>query len=193
MYQTTQKRTVSPLQEQMNNESQAKQVSNGIQHSSSEANFIKNNRAKNLKQANNSDPMPMGKLKVQRIVDANLASAPPTIQRSYSTSNNIMQLGKANNRLNKQSIEGDNKKPESLKELAKHSRYKSIATDKVLGVLFIITALVIFTFSLYAFIISKFFMPYTGNQICCLIPSTIVTTLLFMYVNWVAMKYFRHS
>lgn len=147
--------------------------------------------------------MPMGKLKVQRIVDANLVSAPPTIQRSYSTSNNIMQLGKANNRLNKQSIEGENKKPESLKELAKHSRYKSIATDKVLGVLFIITALVIFTFSLYAFIISKFFMPYTGNQIldwikddeyyCCLIPSTIVTTLLFMYVNWVAMKYFRHS
>ncbi len=73
----------------------------------------------------------------------------------------------------------------------------------MLGVLFIIAAATIFTFSLYAFIISKFLMPYTGNRIldwikddeyyCCLLPSTAISTMIFMYINWVAMKYFRHS
>ena len=95
------------------------------------------------------------------------------------------------------------KQPESLIKLVKQTKYESNATDGVLGILFIVAAMVIFTFSLYAFIISKLFMPYIGNRIldwikddeyyCCLIPSTAISTFMFMYLNWVAMKYFRHS
>ena len=46
-------------------------------------------------------------------------------------------------------------------------------------------------------------MGYTGNFIldwikdddyyCYLVPATYVTTAFFMYANWTAMKYFRHS
>ena len=83
------------------------------------------------------------------------------------------------------------------------SRYVSNNTDGILGFMFILTAFIIFSFSLYAFVISKFFMPYTGNKIldwikddeyyCCLIPATIINTLIFTYFNWVAMKYFRQG
>ena len=93
--------------------------------------------------------------------------------------------------------------PESLQQLVRQTRYKSNAIDGVLGFAFLFSAMLIFSISLYAFIISKFFMPYTGNRIldwikddeyyCCLIPSTMISSVLFMYINWVAMKYFRHS
>ncbi len=63
--------------------------------------------------------------------------------------------------------------------------------------------MLIFTFSLYSFIISKYFMGYTGNKIldwikddeyyCCLLPATYFSTFVFVYANWEAMKYFRHS
>lgn len=79
----------------------------------------------------------------------------------------------------------------------------SNSTDKILGTLLIFLAAIIFSSSLYAFIISKFFMPYTGNKIldwikddeyyCCLLPATIASALVFTYFNWLAMKYFRHS
>ena len=91
----------------------------------------------------------------------------------------------------------------SLQKLVRQTKYESNATDGILGYALIITAVLIFTYSLYAFIISKLFMPYTGNKIldwikddeyyCCLIPCTMLSTVIFMYFNWVSMKYFRHS
>jgi hypothetical protein len=82
------------------------------------------------------------------------------------------------------------------------AKYESNATDEILGVFLIILSAVIFMVCFYAFIISKL-MPYTGHKIldwikddeyyCCLIPSLLITTSLMMYINWAAMKYFRHS
>ena len=97
----------------------------------------------------------------------------------------------------------DKNQPESLLKLVKQKRYESNAIDGILGVVLILGAMFTFTFGIYSFIISKWLMPYTGNRIldeikndeyyCCLLPSTLITTLFFMYINWVAMKYFRHS
>ena len=52
-------------------------------------------------------------------------------------------------------------------------------------------------------IISKIFMPYTGNAILdwvkddehyiFLVPSMVVTVIIFAYWNWVSMKFFRHN
>eukprot|EP00347_Sterkiella_histriomuscorum_P008243 403345834 len=92
---------------------------------------------------------------------------------------------------------------ESLSKLVKQSKYMSNQTDGVLGIIFLLAAGIIFSSTLYAFIISKYFMPYTGNKIldwikddeyyCCLIPATICSAAIFTYLNWLAMKYFRQS
>lgn len=94
-------------------------------------------------------------------------------------------------------------KRESLSNLVKQSKYESNATDGILGISLICVGALIFISALYAFIISKFFMPYTGHKIldwikddeyyCCLLPATFVVGVLFTYVNWLSMKYFRHS
>ncbi len=93
--------------------------------------------------------------------------------------------------------------PESLLKLVKQRRYESNAIDGILGLFLIFSALLIFTFYFYYFFISKFFIGYTGNIIldwikdddyyCYLLPATFVSTVFFMYANWSAMKYFRHS
>ena len=92
---------------------------------------------------------------------------------------------------------------ESLHKLVKQRQYESNAIDGILGVFLIIAGMLIFIVSAYSLIISKFLMPHTGNMIldwikddeyyCCLVPATLASTPLFMYANWVAMKYFRHS
>lgn len=74
-------------------------------------------------------------------------------------------------------------------------------TDGVLGILFILSGGLLWSSFLYALVISKYFMPYTGNKIldaikddeyyCCLIPITIVSAVIFSYFNWLSMKYFR--
>ncbi len=67
----------------------------------------------------------------------------------------------------------------------------------------IILGAITFIFSLYAFVLSKVVMPFTGNKILdwvkrdeyyiCLMPSLLVTGTIFVYFNWLSMKYFRHG
>ena len=75
--------------------------------------------------------------------------------------------------------------------------------DELLGYLLIITGLLIFVLSTYSMIISKLFMPYTGNKMLdyikddehymYLIPSITIVFVIFAYWNWVSMKFFRHN
>ena len=60
-----------------------------------------------------------------------------------------------------------------------------------------------FVFEIYALIVSKLFMPYTGHVVidwikddeyyCVLIPILIPVTVVFMYLNWLSMKFFKHA
>ena len=75
--------------------------------------------------------------------------------------------------------------------------------NELLGHILIILGAVVFVLSTYAMIISKIFMPYTGNKILdwikddeyyiFLVPSLAVTLVIFAYWNWVSMKFFRHN
>jgi hypothetical protein len=59
------------------------------------------------------------------------------------------------------------------------------------------------TFGIYSIVVSKLFMPMTGHKIldwikedqyyCCVVPSYIVLLMPFIWLNWTAMKYFRHT
>ena len=75
--------------------------------------------------------------------------------------------------------------------------------DELIGYILITLGALIFIFSTYSMIISKVFMPYTGNKILdwikdddhyiFLLPSMTVTIMIFAYWNWVSMKFFRHN
>ena len=75
--------------------------------------------------------------------------------------------------------------------------------DELVGYIMIGIGGLIFVSSTYCMLISKIMMPYTGNSILdwikddeyyiFLIPSLVVTTMVFGYWNWVSMKYFRHN
>ena len=75
--------------------------------------------------------------------------------------------------------------------------------DELMGYCLIFFGCVVFITSTYCMIIAKFFMPYTGNKVLdaikddehyiFLIPSMLVTVMLFAYWNWVSMKFFRHN
>lgn len=83
------------------------------------------------------------------------------------------------------------------------SKYQSNETDGILGIALILIGALLFIWMAYAYFISKYFMPYTGHKLldwikdddyyCCLVPSTLVVFFLFTYINWISMKYFRHS
>ena len=75
--------------------------------------------------------------------------------------------------------------------------------DEYLGYLLIAFGAILFMTSTYSMIIAKIFMPYTGNRMLdwikddehyiFLIPSMVVTIMIFAYWNWVSMKFFRHN
>ena len=75
--------------------------------------------------------------------------------------------------------------------------------DELMGYCFIFLGAMVFITSTYSMVISKLFMPYTGNKLLdsikddeyyiFLIPSMLVTIILFAYWNWVSMKFFRHN
>ena len=85
----------------------------------------------------------------------------------------------------------------------KRSQYDSNEMNELLGHLLIVLGAIVFVVSTYAMIISKVFMPYTGNKILdwikddeyyvFLVPSLAVTVIIFAYWNWVSMKFFRHN
>jgi hypothetical protein len=94
-------------------------------------------------------------------------------------------------------------RPKLLETLIKETRYESNETDELIGYGLITLAIIIFVSATYSMIISKIFMPYTGNKILdwikddehyiFLVPSMVVTTMIFAYWNWVSMKFFRHN
>ena len=55
----------------------------------------------------------------------------------------------------------------------------------------------------YSVIFSKVMMPYTGHFIldwikddyyyCALLPAWLLTVVILAWINWVSMKYFRHT
>lgn len=59
-----------------------------------------------------------------------------------------------------------------------------------------------FVTSSYMLVISKF-MPYTGHAVldwvkddyyyCILFPLTIPVSVVFVYLNWTSLKFFRHN
>ena len=75
--------------------------------------------------------------------------------------------------------------------------------DELMGYILIVIGALIFITSTYSMIIAKIFMPYTGNIILdwikddehyiFLVPSMVVTIMIFAYWNWVSMKFFRHN
>ena len=75
--------------------------------------------------------------------------------------------------------------------------------DELVGYFLITIGALIFIGSTYSMLIAKIFMPYTGNKILdwikddehyiFLLPSMIVTMMVFAYWNWVSMKIFRHN
>ena len=107
--------------------------------------------------------------------------------------------------MQKQNSINNNKiqKPKLLEELIKEAKYESNETDDIIGYCLIFFGAIIFVGSTYAMIISKIFMPYTGNAILdwvkddehyiFLVPSMVVTVIIFAYWNWVSMKFFRHN
>ena len=94
-------------------------------------------------------------------------------------------------------------KPKLLEELIKEAKYESNETDDIIGYLLILIGAFIFVLSTYSMIIAKIFMPYTGNAILdwikddehyiFLVPSMVVTVMIFAYWNWLSMKFFRHN
>ena len=73
---------------------------------------------------------------------------------------------------------------------------------EICGYITLLAAFLLFSFSMYGMVVSKF-MPYTGNVVldffkddyfyCLLFPALLPSTYIFMYLNWLSMKYFRHS
>ena len=90
-----------------------------------------------------------------------------------------------------------------METLIKDSQYENNEMNELLGYILILLGAIVFIMSTYSMIIAKIFMPYTGNRILdwvkddehyvFLIPSMIVTIMLFAYWNWVSMKFFRHN
>lgn len=70
------------------------------------------------------------------------------------------------------------------------------------GYFLLATTFLFFVFSSYALFISKL-MPATGNDLldaikfdyyyCFLVPATGLVTWLFIYLNWMMLKFFRHN
>ena len=102
-----------------------------------------------------------------------------------------------------QNLTDSSQKPKLLETLIKEAKYESNETDDIIGFLLIIFGAVVFVSSTYCMVISKIFMPYTGNAILdwikddehyiFLMPSMLVLIQVFAYWNWVSMKFFRHS
>jgi len=105
-------------------------------------------------------------------------------------------------------MEAQTPKPRKLSYIAKEQRsnatidYDSSLTI-LIGTALIICAYAICAFFLYWIIFSKL-LPYTGHPVldwlkddhfyCILLPILCGPILiLFVYLNWLAMKYFRHS
>ena len=75
--------------------------------------------------------------------------------------------------------------------------------EYVIGWGLIVIGALIFIWSTYSMIISILLMPYTGIHILdwikddehyvFLVPSLVVTVMVFAYWNWVSMKFFRHN
>jgi hypothetical protein len=73
----------------------------------------------------------------------------------------------------------------------------------ILGYAFIIAGIFYWVAGIYAVVASKIFMPLTGHYVldwmsqdkyyCALLPSWLVIIVLLSWVNWLAMKYFRHG
>lgn len=73
----------------------------------------------------------------------------------------------------------------------------------ILGYAFLIAGIFYWVVGIYAVVVSKIFMPLTGHRVldwirddkyyCALLPSWIVILVLLSWVNWLAMKYFRHG
>ena len=94
-------------------------------------------------------------------------------------------------------------RPKLLEQCIKESQYESNEMDELMGYILITIGGLIFVSSTYSMIIAKIFMPYTGNKILdwikddehyiFLIPSMVVTIMIFAYWNWVSMKFFRHN
>eukprot|EP00386_Alphamonas_edax_P011332 GDKI01035959.1.p1 GENE.GDKI01035959.1~~GDKI01035959.1.p1 ORF type:complete len:108 (+),score=19.66 GDKI01035959.1:103-426(+) len=88
-----------------------------------------------------------------------------------------------------------------LKDSAPNGKGEESSTQLV-GACLVGLAYLLFVASMYCLIISKF-MPDTGNFVldsikrdwyyCLLIPCLVPTSFVFIYVNWVSMKYFRHA
>ena len=70
------------------------------------------------------------------------------------------------------------------------------------GIFLIIIAFLFFFINFYSIFISKL-LPYTGNSFldsvkedryyCLLLPVFIPATAIFVYFNWLSLKFFRHN
>jgi hypothetical protein len=75
-------------------------------------------------------------------------------------------------------------------------------TTVLWGWILLVGALGFFTMNFYTMVISKLFpdmgIPFIDyikhdEYYCLLIPSSIIATWIFVYVNWFAFKFFRHN
>lgn len=70
------------------------------------------------------------------------------------------------------------------------------------GYIIIILIFLLFIVEMYSLFISKI-MPYTGNIIfdwikddyyySALFPAMIIVSIIFVYFNWMSLKFFRHN
>ena len=72
-----------------------------------------------------------------------------------------------------------------------------------MGYAFIFVGILFWVIGWYSVVFSKILMPFTGHQVLdfikndkyyiALLPSWILFTVMITWVNWVSMKYFRHT
>lgn len=87
--------------------------------------------------------------------------------------------------------------------MSTHPKEYDTSITQIKGVLIILVSFFFFVFEIYALIISKIVMPYTGNPIldwikdddyyCALLPALFPISIGFAYLSWVSMKFFKHS
>jgi len=85
---------------------------------------------------------------------------------------------------------------------AHHHQNQEDYMTAFLGVLLLIGTFIFFNLSMYTLVVSKF-LPETGNELldffkydyyyCMLVPVTFLATWLFVYLNWMSLKFFRHN
>ncbi len=80
--------------------------------------------------------------------------------------------------------------------------FSNTANSYLFGLALVACSYMLFVSALYSLLLSKLF-PQFHNPVlqliredwyyCMLLPSLVPTTIFFVYINWVSMKFFRHA